>query len=476
LFYEQGINLLKKNGVLAYITSNTWMRTKFGESMRKFFREQTQTVSLLNFEDTKIFQTATVETNILISRSKMQSKPFKAVAVKSDYTLGTNIYEYFQKNAIELKETSDQGWIILNKEDFLIKKEIEKNGIVLKDWNIEFYRGFLTGFNEAFFICEEEKNKLIAEDPKSAEIIKPLLRGREIRRYGFTFNDNYVIYTHNGLRENKKKNIKELERINVVADYPAIYKHLLQYKDENSPLAVKNPDGSIQTLENRADQGTHWTNLRDCAYSHLFEKPKLIWLAITDKPAFAYDTKNYVTAPAYFLSGENLKYLLVFLNSKTIEWHLDKVSSSTGQGTNQWSKIFVEQLPIPLTNDILLKQKFEIIADYLTFLNDNSQPNINPYADNESISPVFEDVANMMVYEMYFKQHMKELDIDVLQFVDTDTNFKPIDNLSKPEDKKMILAACYKWLQESSNPIRNRIILSNIKSTDIIRRINSTTH
>jgi len=476
LFYEQGIKLLKENGVLAYITSNTWMRTKFGESMRKFFREQTQTVSLLNFEDTKIFQTATVETNILISKSKTQSKPFRAVAVKSDYTLGTNIYEYFQKNAIEIKETSDESWVILNKEDFQIKTEIERNGTQLKNWDLEIQFGLKTGFNEPFFIDEKKRQELINEDSKSEEIIKPLLRGRDIKKFSFCFANEYIIFTHNGVKKNDKKDRTEINRINVEEDYPAIYNHLLKYKDENSPLAVKNADGTFKTLMNRADQGSHWSNLRDCAFIELFEKPKLIWLGISDKPAFAYDEKHYITAPANFLAGDNLKYLLLFLNSKLIEWYLDKITSSTGQGTNQWKKIYVEQLPIPKLIDLQLQLKFEVIADYLTFLNDNSQPNINPYADNESISPVFEDVANMMVYEMYFNQHMKELDIDVLQFVDTETNFKPIDNLSNPEDKKGILATCYKWLQESSNPIRNRIILSNIKSTDIIRRINSTTH
>lgn len=476
LFYEQGIKLLKINGVLAYITSNTWMRTKFGESMRKYFREHTQPVSLLNFEDTKIFQTATVETNIFICKSRSQLNPFKAVAVKSDYTLGTNIFDYYAKNAIIIKEINDESWVILNKEDFLIKSNIEEVGVQLKSWNLEIQFGLKTGFNEPYFIDEAKRIELIAEDSKSNEIIKPLLRGRDIRKYAFKFSNEYILFTHNGVKRNEKKDRIEIPRIDVEKDFPAIFKHLSLYKDENSPLAVMNSDGSYKTLKNRADQGTYWYNLRDCAFIELFEKPKIIWLGISDKPAFALDDKHYITAPANFLSGDNLKFLLIFLNSKLIEWYLDKITSSTGQGTNQWKKIYVEQLPIPQASDNQLKLKFEIIADYLTFLNDITQPNINPYADNISISPVFEDVANMMVYEMYFSQHMKELEIDVLQFVDIETYFKPIDHLSNPEEKKDIIANCYKWLQESSNPIRNRIILSNIKSKDIIRRINSTTH
>ncbi len=466
LFYEQGFNLLKPNGVLTYITSNTWMRTKFGELMRNYFREQTQTISLLNFEDTKIFQTATVETNIILSKNNQQSTPFKAVAVKADYSLGTNIYEYFQKNAIEIKEPSDDGWIILSKDDFFIKTEIEKNGVQLKNWDVDFYRGFLTGFNDAFFIDAEKKEGLIREDPKSEEIIKPLLRGREIRKYGFSFNDNYVIFTRRGFK---------------TESYPAITNHLEKFRESLEPKPENWDNNKDGEWKGRKPGDYTWYDFQDnIAYHPIFEKEKLIWLAISDKPAFALDnTKKYVTAPAYILSSnESLnKYLLVFLNSKAMEWYLDKVSSSTGQGTNQWSKIFVEQLPIPKIADELIIQKIEILADYLTFLNDVTQPPVNDFTDNASIAAVFEDVANMMVYELYFRQHMQELEIDVLQFVDTTQQFKPIDtsdNANKEANAK-IIGDCYKWLQGQDNPIRKRIISSDEKSKDIIGRINSTT-
>jgi hypothetical protein len=303
--------------------------------------------------------------------------------------------------------------------------------------------------------------------PKSEEIIKPLLRGREIRKYGFSFNDNYVIFTRRGFK---------------TETYPAITNHLEKFRESLEPKPENWDNNKDGEWKGRKPGDYTWYDFQDnIAYHPIFGKEKLIWLAISDKPAFAIDsTKKYVTAPAYILSSnESLnKYLLVFLNSKAMEWYLDKVSSSTGQGTNQWSKIFVEQLPIPKIADELNIQKIEILADYLTFLNDVTQPPVNSFTDNASIAPVFEDVANMMVYELYFKQHMQDLEIDVLQFVDTAQHFKPIDtsdNANKEANAK-IIGDCYKWLQRQDNPIRNRIILSNIKSKDIIRRINSTTH
>ena len=477
LFYEQGFNLLKTNGVLSYITSNTWMRTKFGELLRRYFKEETQPIVLLNFEDTKIFQTATVETNIIISKRKSMQYAFDAVAIKADYTIGTNILEYFKNNSIKISEPNDDGWIILEKNDFFIKSLIEFNGIVLKNWEIEFYRGMLTGFNDAFYIDEKKKNQLIREDSKSGEIIKRLIRGREIRRWAYEFNNNYAIYPHNGVKENKKRGNKALERIDVQKDYPAIYNHLLQYKDKDSPLVKKNEDGSYQTLVDRTDQGVHWTNIRDCAYILSLEEEKLVWLAITDKPAFAYDNMHtYVSNPSYFMSGKNLKYLLTILNSKVIEWYMDKITSSTGQGTNQWNKMYIEQLPVPKSDDKKLIKKFESLADYLIFLNDSNTPAVNTYAANVSVAPVFEDVANMMVYELYFKKHMQELELDILNEPEWDNYFKPIIDVKDQEQKAKIIGECYTWLQKQENTIRNKIILSNVKSKDIIRRINATTY
>ncbi|MBC7524835.1 MAG: Eco57I restriction-modification methylase domain-containing protein [Flavobacterium sp.] len=473
VFYEQGNNLLKNEGLLCYITSNTWMRTKSGELLRRYFIENTNPIKLLNFEDTKIFQTATVETNIILTKKEENRHFLQAVAVKMDFNTDLTIGDYLKQNLIILNDLNSEGWVILNKDDYEIKQIIAEKGKKLSEWNVEFYRGFLTGFNDAFFINKVEKDALIAEDPKSAEIIKPLLRGREIRKFGFDFHDQFVIFSHNGIKGNLKKGQKGIPRINVPEDFPAIYNRLKLFKDKSSPLAKKNNDGTWQTLIDRSDQGIHWTNLRDCAYFNLFDKPKLIWLSITDKPAFSYNENHYVTAPAYFLSGEKLKFLLPFLNSKVMEWYLDKVSSSTGQGTNQWSKIFVEQLPIPEVEDSLTIEKFETFANYLTFLNDFTKPTVNPYTENDKIASVFEEVLNMMVYEVYFKNHMEDEEIDVLKFINKEI-FKPISE--HEEENSDSIATAYKWLQQNDNAIRNRILLSNIRSPHIIKRINSTTH
>ena len=148
-----------------------------------------------------------------------------------------------------------------------------------------------------------------------------------------------------------------------------------------------------------------------------FNKEKIVWLAISDKPAFALDNNNmHVTAPAYIMTSHCNKYLLALLNSKTMEWYLDKVSSSTGQGTNQWSKLFVEQLPIPQINDyrsLLLEQ----LVSLTNYIKETDTTPINDTIKNEQIAQFVEEVIDGCVFELYFKKHMLEKGINIVHLV-----------------------------------------------------------
>jgi len=474
LFYEKGYRILKKHGLLCYITSNTWMRTKFGELLRNYFTSKTNPLYLLNFEDTQIFKTATVEANILIIKSEAFNNKLAATVVNKDYVLNTSIKKYFDVNQLHIDELPGDGWVILSKPDYLIKKQIASKGLILRDWvNIEFYRGFLTGYNDAFFINKEKRNELILEDPKNKEIIKPLLRGRNIKKFGYEFDDLYVLFIpwHFPLLNEEVSGASTLAENAFKNEYPSIYRHLSKYKKE---LSERN--------ESETGIRYEWYALQRAAATYLkeFENPKLVWLSISDKPAFSIDTqKMYVTAPAYILTSKklSLKYLLLLLNSHCMEWYLDKVSSSTGQGTNQWSKIFVEQLPIPVVEDESILIKFERMADYLTYLANEKHPQINPNITNREIFIQFEILANMMVYELYFEEHMRNKEIDALQLIDTKKIFIAIENTKKSiQSDGVIINKLYNWIANKSNSIIDRINKSNEASPDIISRINSSTH
>ena len=264
LFYEKGYQILKPKGILAYITSNKWMRAGYGEATRSFFAEKTNPLQLIDFAGIKVFESATVDTNILIFAKENNTFSTRACVVK-DKEL-KKLSDYIKQNGVEgCRFDSSESWVILSEIEQRIKTKIEAVGTPLRDWDIQINYGIKTGFNEAFIINGEKRKELIAQDPKSAEIIRPILRGRDIKRYGYEFADLYLINTHNGVKE------KGIKRINI-EDYPAVKAHL---------------DLFYPQLEKRADQGDTPYNLRNCAYIEDFSKQKIVWKAVGKNLAFS---------------------------------------------------------------------------------------------------------------------------------------------------------------------------------------------
>jgi len=261
LFYERGWQLLKKDGHLCYITSNKWMRAGYGEKTREFFANKTNPMLLIDFAGVKIFESATVDTNILLfSKSNNMHETVCAVTNKQNKDSVKNLSDFVQQqNSICDFATSD-SWVILSPIEQSIKKKIEAVGTPLKDWDINIYRGVLTGCNEAFIIDSEKREEILAncqtedERQRTAELIRPILRGRDIKRYGYVDNGLYLINTHNGVRG-------RIPRIKI-EDYPAVKAHLDQYWDR---------------IATRADKGDTPYNLRNCAYLEDFFKPKITW-------------------------------------------------------------------------------------------------------------------------------------------------------------------------------------------------------
>ena len=218
--------------------------------------------------------------------------------------------------------------MILSDIEQRIKAKIEAIGTPLKDWDIQINYGIKTGFNDAFIINGEKKAELIAQDPKSAEIIRPILRGRDIKRYGYEFADLYLINTHNGVKE---KGIKRID----IDDYPAIKAHL---------------DSFYQQLEKRQDKGDTPYNLRNCAYIEDFSKQKIIWKIIGNKLAFCIENGNFMINNAcYLLTGNHLEYIVAFLNSKPIKWFsLQTNMNKTGVGDMQVGAQNISLFPIPI--------------------------------------------------------------------------------------------------------------------------------
>ncbi|PKQ68347.1 Eco57I restriction-modification methylase domain-containing protein [Raineya orbicola] len=397
LFYEKGIHLLKNNGILCYITSNKWMRAGYGEKLRKFFIQYSP-ILLIDLGP-GVFESATVDTNILlIQKQKTTNIQLQALTLQKQPNV--SIEEQLRKNGSILQKLTQDAWFIGSSAEQKLKEKIERIGKPLKDWDVNIYRGVLTGLNKAFIITTEKRNEILANCQDEAErtrtqaIIKPILRGRDIKRYYYEWADLWVINTHNGVKE------KNIPRIDVVKDYPAIYKHLLQYEKE---------------LIKRQDQGDHWTNLRNCAYIQEFEKEKVVYSetikiyfdGTKNYPRFSYvSSEIFLDKTTFFFSGKNQKYILGLLNSKIAEYLLENgYSVKLGIGSRGLQKILIEKIPIPpvtTSNEGIVRQIEGLVEKIL------SAKQQNPQADTRAC----EREIDRLVYQLYelTEQEIKIID------------------------------------------------------------------
>ncbi len=422
LFYEKGIGILKENGNLCYITSNKWMRANYGKTLRNFLRNKNPLV-LVDLGP-NIFSEATVDTNILLLENSLEKMTeLKAV------TLNKPIDQLKDNDFVTLNKLSEESWIILSPEEQKIKERIEKIGTPLKDWDISINYGIKTGYNEAFIIDGKTKDELIAQDPKSAEIIKPILRGRDIKRYKAEFADLWLINTHNGYKDDNGKYIPPID----INDYPAIKKHLDQYWEK---------------LKKRQDKGITPYNLRNCAYYQEFEKEKIVFQEMVQESSFLYDAKRnyFCNDTGRIITGKNIKFLVSILNSNLFFYAIKYFYAGGGLGSKgvRMKHTFFENFSIPRIPKSHQKP-FETLVDYIIFL--KSQPD-----DTQSF--YFEQIIDGMVYELYFEEEIKKTGYEIIKYLQ---DLLQITEQMSDEEKLMIITNTFNQLFSTSHPIKENI-------------------
>ena len=351
LFYEKGIVLLKKKGHLCYITSNKWMRAGYGEISRKYFAEQTQPKILIDLAGEKVFENATVDVNILLLQKAAYTQSTCALRGGLDCLEDRSDLLERKNEAVNIIFPHNSSWVILSPIEQRIKEKIEKVGVPLKDWDIQINYGIKTGCNEAFIIDKAKKDELIALSPNSVEIIRPILRGRDIKRYGYDFAHLYLI----GTFPSKKYNID---------DYPSIRNYLLNFgKTDISHLSKYGLDcWGKKRLEQSGNKGsrkkTHnkWFELQDSiAYWDDFNKQKVVWKRVGSILRFAFDDKKMaVLDSTCFAAGKYAKYLTGILNSHMGKYMLQG-APTTGTGDLLISVQAIEPLKIPIPNNVIKK-------------------------------------------------------------------------------------------------------------------------
>ncbi|EPW2014768.1 class I SAM-dependent DNA methyltransferase [Campylobacter coli] len=388
-FYELGFNVLKDNGVLSYITSNKYTRAGYGEALREFLLKNVKVLEYTDLNGIKVFDSATVDTSILcFEKSKSKDNKFKYLALSNEilktcaYDIGLyKDYAEFSQNSL-----SKESFTFSDENTSALKAKIERIGTPLKEWQgLNIYRGILTGYNEAFIITTEKRNEILAnckdeaEKERTAKLIRKMLRGRDIKRYRYEWAGLWVINAHNGY---KNQNGEKVEAINI-ENYPSLKKHF----DEFYPQ-----------LEKRADKGLTPYNLRNCAYIEEFEREKIVYSEIVRKPQFYLDTKLnfYAEATSFILTGENLKYLIAFLNNDFVAFIFKTFYAGGNLGENgfRYKKAFLEKLPIPKINSKNQKLADELINLVDEILKAKEQ-------DKNANTQELENKINSLVYKLY---------------------------------------------------------------------------
>jgi len=370
LFLERAFDLIYDKGIVSAIVSNKWMRAGYGQSTRHWLYSKAWVHEVLDL-GANWFASATVDTNI-ITYEKRNDNPYQTKI--SAYTMNNKVASItegkIEQKQISLNEKGD-SWIILNEAESAILEKMNKVGKPLKDWDISINYGIKTGFNEAFIIDTDTKDRLIQEDSHSAEIIKPLLRGRDIKRYSYEFADKWLINTHNGV---KSKNIAPID----INNYPAIKKHLNQYSKQ---------------ITKRQDQGDTPYNLRNCAYYEDFDKPKIAWASVganeyswIPKDWFLLDTNYFMTCKSIIMQ----KYIIGIINSWIFIYGLEFKDTRLGDG-GAWRhyKYNIEEMKIPVPTDA---QEKEIVALVDTILSNKAQQLDTSHEESQ---------IDTLVYHMY---------------------------------------------------------------------------
>jgi len=350
-FIERGVSLLKPGGIFSYIVANKWMRANYGEPLRKWLKQQCLE-EIIDFRDLPVFEQATIYPCIIRIR---KDKPQKTFSIMTADTLAFESLETYAKKGLQsIKQTSldDGGWSLSDEQTQNLLTKLKATGIPLEEYvKVKICYGIKTGLNEAFVIDSHTRKRLIAEDPKSKELIKPFLLGRDIKRYQPPQSDTFLILIPNGWTRKQSSNTRDPWAW-FKKKYPAIANHLSQYEDK---------------ARKRYDQGEYWWELRPCDYYTDFEKPKIIWGNLATKASFNFDEQRYyVNAPGCILPT-NSKYILGIINSKLMSYFLLSICAERQGGFIEQKPIYVSNIPIKTIQESQQIPIIELVDQMLSF-------------------------------------------------------------------------------------------------------------
>ena len=421
------------------------MQRDYGKDLRKYISNNYNIKQIIDFGDGQVFENAMTYTGIFIFQNAESSKSFLFKKFTDKESLET--FKRIDFAELDASYTKNETWYFDNSENTILPI-IKENCVQLEDVTSGIIQGIATGKDSVFIVdLETVKNEKLEEN-----CLQKILKGKDISTWKITWDNKYLIYPY----DTNGNVIDEKELQN---KFPYTYSYLVKNRKE------------LEGREYFDKSNKKWFELWNQRSLKKFQCIKIVTLDNASKNSFAIDTNNLVgTTTVYSIipnSDINPKYLLGILNSKVLNYYHKKNTIPQAGGFYRYQALFIKGLPIKKV-DVEKQITIANLIDYIIYLNDENSAQILTHTANERISSHIEDLLNMIVYELYFEAHMKEVGIDVLQFI----NPEPLEN---SPIKEKVIGDFYLWYQMPENPVRQRILLVETRSKNIIALINKST-
>lgn len=386
-FYERALRLLKPEGALAFITSNKWYRAGYGKSLRSWLVENARILKLMDFGDAPVFEAIAYPTILVATRRTAPGKPADSDTFDAmNWTMGEPVETFPARFAAEAftmpqKDLAAAGWQMEPKAERDLLAKLRAAGRPLGEWcDGQFYYGIKTGLNEAFVIDGLKRAELIAADPKSADIIKPFLRGRDVKRWQLVPADKWLIKIASS--ENETHPWSGLPPKQAEAKFKETWPSVYEFWEK---------EGLRAGLIARTDQGRFFWELRSCAYYAAFDGPKVIYPDIYERQSFAFDREGFFAGNTCYFIPTNEVWITGLLNSSPVEWYYRQVSNSIMGGYLRAFTGIMKDIPIPSAT---VEQQSAIAAI------------VEASALGSTSNNRLESLLNAFVYELFFSEEL----------------------------------------------------------------------
>ena len=390
-FYARALQLLRVGGVASFISSNKWLRTGYGKKLRRHLKATATVERITDFGDLPLFG-AIAYPQIITFRNQAPGAEhtLRALAIE-DLAVVDHLSDFVKEKAWPQPQSSlnaKRGWALVRPEVRRLLEKLRQRGTPLGEYVDEkINMGLKTGLNQAFVVDQVTRDQLVQEEPRSAEVIKPWIRGRNVKRWQIDWDGEYLIAIQNSGDADannpwaQAETESEARRI-FRETYPAIHEHLSQYEER---------------LKKRWDQGKYWWELRACSYYNQFAKPKIIYPDIAQRCEFAFDDQGYLSGnTTYFLPTDDLS-LLGFLNSSVVEFYYRHITTMIQQDYLRFFTQYLEQVPIPTPTEA----QRDAIATLVHQLLDVEGEGTQACPERSRRVREWEHALNAHVYEVY---------------------------------------------------------------------------